>query len=94
MKVKVTFTLAQAMKAQTGSRGIALLIFNLGVTEGWEFNATYRRLCPQERDPVPIVQEALWAPVRKTTPPPGFEMKDKNEEKMVHWKCEIIWYCR
>ena len=47
--------------------------------------------------PVPtvhIVQEAVWVPVRKISPPPGFGLKDKNEEKMVHRKCEIIGYCR
>ena len=29
---------------------------------GWVVNATPRPLYPQERDPVPIVQEAGWAP--------------------------------
>jgi hypothetical protein len=28
----------------------------------WEFNATPRPLYPRERDPVPNVQEAGWAP--------------------------------
>jgi hypothetical protein len=49
-KVKVKSTLEQAMKAQEGARW------------GWVVNATPRSLCPQERDPVPIVQEAGWAP--------------------------------
>jgi hypothetical protein len=48
---------------------------------------------PRERDPVPTAEEVVWAPVRKTSPPPGFEMKDKYEDKMVHWKCQIIRYC-
>jgi hypothetical protein len=34
VKVKVKFTLVQAMKAHRGSTGIALLSFNLGVR--WE----------------------------------------------------------
>jgi hypothetical protein len=49
------------MKALRGSRGIALLIFNLG---------TRRDVWPAQRpgrftpgkDPVPIVQEAGWVP--------------------------------
>jgi hypothetical protein len=42
------------MKAQRGSRGIG---------KGWMFNTTPWPIYPQERDPVPIVQEAGWAPV-------------------------------
>ena len=29
---------------------------------GWVVNATPRPLYPRERDPVPIVLEAVWAP--------------------------------
>ena len=40
-------------------------------------NTTTRPLCPWERDPVPIVQEAVWAQDRsgrvwKISPPPEF----------------------
>jgi hypothetical protein len=38
---KVKFALEEAMKAQTGSRGIALL-FNLGARWGWVVNAMPR----------------------------------------------------
>ena len=48
-KVKVKFTLEQAMKAQRGSRGIAPLIPNLGTRWGWVVNATPRPIYPQER---------------------------------------------
>jgi hypothetical protein len=34
---------------------------------GWMVNATPRPLYPRERDPVPIVQEAGWAPGRVWT---------------------------
>jgi catalase len=47
-KVKVNFTLEQAMKAQRGSRGIALLFFNLGARWGWVVNATPRPFYPEE----------------------------------------------
>jgi hypothetical protein len=45
--LKVNFTLEQAMKAQRGSTGIALLFFfNLGARWGWVVNATPRPLYP------------------------------------------------
>jgi hypothetical protein len=44
------------MKAQRGSRGIALL-FNFGARWGWVVNAMPHLLYPQERDLVAIVQE-------------------------------------
>ena len=52
---KVKFTLEQATEAQRGSRGIALLFFNLGARWRSVFNATPRPLYPRERDPAPIV---------------------------------------
>jgi hypothetical protein len=59
----IKFSLEQATKAQRGSRGIAYSFFNLGATRwGWMVNATPRPLYPRERDPVPIVYEAGWAP--------------------------------
>jgi catalase len=47
----------QAMKAQRGSRGIALLFLNLSARWGWVVNTMPWPLYPQERKPVPIVQE-------------------------------------
>jgi len=60
-QVKVKFTLEQAWKAQRGSRDTALLFLFLGHRWGWVVIATPRPLCPPERGPVPIVQEAGWA---------------------------------
>jgi hypothetical protein len=60
--VKVKFALKQAMKAQRRSRGIALLIFNLGAGCGWVVNIKLRPIYPRKRDPVPIIYEAGWAP--------------------------------
>ena len=62
MAKKVKFTLEHVTKAQTGSRGIALLFDNLGATCGWVYNATPRPLYPREEDPVPIEQEAGSVP--------------------------------
>jgi hypothetical protein len=52
------FTLKQAMKAQRGSRDIALLLFNLGTRWAWVVSATPWPLYSQEKDLVPIKQEA------------------------------------
>jgi hypothetical protein len=54
IKQKGKLTIQQAMKAQSASRGIILLLFNLGTRYGLVVNATPGRLS----DPLPIVQEA------------------------------------
>jgi hypothetical protein len=61
VKVKVTFTLEQAVKAQTGSRGIVLHL-NVSASWGLVVHTTSRTLYPWEGDPVPTVQEAGWTP--------------------------------
>jgi hypothetical protein len=47
-KVKVKFTLEQAMKAQRGSRGILYSSLNLCARWGWVVNATPRPRYPRE----------------------------------------------
>ena len=46
------------MNAQKGSRGIAVLMFNLGARLEWVVKATPRPLHPRERVTVHIVQGA------------------------------------
>ena len=59
--------------AQTGSRGIVLVTFNVDAMWAWVVIATPWPLYPRETGRVPIVQEAEWAPgpvwtgVRKRT---------------------------
>jgi hypothetical protein len=60
--VQVKFTLEQAMKAQRGVQVYLYTFFNLRARCGLVVNDTLRPLYPQESDPVPIVQEAGWAP--------------------------------
>jgi hypothetical protein len=48
------------MKAQRGSRGIALLFHDLGTRWGWVVGG-WAAFTPG-KDPVPIIQEAGWAP--------------------------------
>ena len=57
----VKFTLEQTMKAQRGGRGIALHFLHLGTRWGGWSTPRPGRFTPG-KDPVPIVQEAGWAP--------------------------------
>jgi len=84
-KVKVKVTLVQALRlctgctAYRGSRGIALPFHDHGTRRGWGVSFTHRPLSTPGKDPVPIVQEAGWAPGRVWTgeenlgPPPEFD---------------------
>ena len=68
VKGKVKCTLVQALRlctvstAHRGSRGIALLILDQDTRRGWGVSVTPRPLFTPGKDPVPIVQEAGWAP--------------------------------
>jgi hypothetical protein len=68
VKVKVKCTLVQALrlctgrKAHRGSRGIALPFHDHDTRRGWRVSVTPRPLFTPEKDSVPIVQEAGWAP--------------------------------
>jgi hypothetical protein len=37
--------------------------FNIGSRRGWLVNATLRPLYPWDREPIPILPEAVWVPV-------------------------------
>jgi hypothetical protein len=65
---KVKCALVQALRlctghtAHRGSRGIALLFHDHGTIRGWGVSVTSRPLLTPGKDPVPIAQEAGWAP--------------------------------
>ena len=67
-KVNVKSTLIQALRlctgrtAPRGSRGITLCFLDHGTRSGWGVSVTPRPLFPPGKDPVPIVQEVVWAP--------------------------------
>ena len=67
-KVKVKFTLVQALRlctgrtAHRGSRGIAPSFLDHGTRRGRGFSVTPRPLFTSGKDAVPIVQEVGWAP--------------------------------
>ena len=48
--------------AHRGSRGIALPFHDHGTRRGWGVSITPRPLFTPRKDPVPMVQEAGWAP--------------------------------
>ena len=68
VKVKVNCTFVQALRfctgrtAHRGSRGIALPFLDHGTRRGWGVSVTPRPIFTPGKDPVPIVQEAGWAP--------------------------------
>jgi hypothetical protein len=84
-KVKVKCTLVQALRlcigrtAHTRNRGIALLFHDHGTRRGWGVSVMPRPLFTPGKDPVPMVQEAGWAPgpvwtgAENLAPPPGFD---------------------
>ena len=64
--VKCTLVQAQRLctgrTAHRGSRGIALLFYDHSTRRGWGVSVTPRPLFTPGKDPIPIVQEARWAP--------------------------------
>ena len=85
MYVKVKCPLVQALRlctgrtAHRGSRCIALPFHDHGTRSGWGVSVKPRPLFTPRKDPVPIVQEAGWAPgpvwtgAESLAPPPGFD---------------------
>jgi hypothetical protein len=65
---KAKCTLVQALRlctgrrAHTGNKGIALLSHDHGTRRGWGVSIAPRPLFTPGKDPVPILQEAVWAP--------------------------------
>jgi hypothetical protein len=55
---------------ETPTRGVEVQLYSflyLGARWKWVVNGTPRPFYPQRRDPVPIVQDAGWAPGRGWT---------------------------
>ena len=62
IKVKEKFSRYRPGVAQRMVRGIALLFHDRGTRRGWVVSSTPRPHFTPWEDPVPIVQEAGWAP--------------------------------
>ena len=67
--------------AHRGNRGIALPFHDHGTRRGWGVSVTPRPLFTPAKDPVPILQEAGWAPgpvwtgAENLAPPPGLDLR-------------------
>jgi len=77
-KVKVKWSCYRPGVAQRMGRGIALLFHDCGIRRGWVVSSTPWPHFTPGKDPVPIVQEAGWAPGpvwmgRKISSPLGFD---------------------
>jgi hypothetical protein len=59
---KVKQSLLQAFVSQRVGRSIALLFLDRGTRRGWVVSSTPRPHFTPGKDPVPILQEAGWAP--------------------------------
>jgi len=62
LKVKVKWSRYRPGVAQRVGRGIAVLFHDRGTRRGWVVSSTPRPHFTPGKDPVPIVQEAGWAP--------------------------------
>jgi len=62
VKVKLKRSRYSPGVAQRVGRGIALLFHNRGTRRGWVVSSTPRLHFTRGKDPVPILQEAGWAP--------------------------------
>jgi len=61
-EVKVKWCRYRSGVAQSVSRGIALLFHDRGTRKGWVVSSTSRPHFTSGKDPVPILQETVWAP--------------------------------
>ena len=61
-KVKVKWSRYMPGVAQRVGRGIALLFHDRDTRRGWVVSSTPRPHFTHGKDPVPILQEAEWAP--------------------------------
>jgi len=62
IKVKVKWSCYRPGVAQRVGRGIALLFHDRGTRRGWVVSSMPRPHFTPRKDPVPILQEAGWAP--------------------------------
>jgi hypothetical protein len=62
---------------------------------GWVVNVTSLPLYPRKRDPLPIVQEARWAPKAglgergKSRPPPGLDSRTVEAVARRYADCAV-----
>ena len=67
--------------AQSVGRGIALLFYDRGTRRGWVVSSTPRPHFTPRKDPVPILQEAGWAPGPVWTDGKSRPHRDSNPDR-------------
>jgi len=67
--------------AQRVGRGIALLFHDRGTRRGWVVSSTPRPHFTPSKDPVPIVQEAVWTPGPVWTGGKSLPHRDSNPDR-------------
>ena len=76
-KVRYSVPITGPVVAQRVGRGIAVLFHDRGTRRGWVVSSTSRPSFTPGKGPVPIVQEAGWAPgpvwPGENLAPPGFD---------------------
>jgi len=84
--------------AHRGSRDIALLFQDHGTRRDWGVSVTPRPLFTPGKDPVPIVQEAGWAPASVWTgaenlAPPRFDHRTVQPvaSRFTDWATQPTW---
>ena len=82
------------MKALRESRGIALLYFYTSALEGVRGQRHAPAAFYPGKDPIPIVQEARWAPepvwtAENITPPTGIPSPDRPARSSVAFPTEL-----
>ena len=101
--VKVKVTPVQALRlctdrtAHRGSRGIALPFLDHGTRRGWGVSVTPLPFFNPGRDPVPIVQEAGWAPgpvwAGKISCPTGIQSPDRPARSQSLYRLSYPAHC-
>jgi len=83
-KVKVKWSRYRPGVAQTVGRGIALLFHDHGTRRGWVVSSTPRPHFTPGKDPVPIAQEAGWAPGPVRTDGKSRPHRDSIPDRPAH----------
>jgi hypothetical protein len=75
--------------AQRVGRGVALLFQDRGIRRGWVVSITLRPHFTPGKDPVPILQEAGWAPGLVWTGGKSHPHRDSIPDHPAHWSVAI-----
>jgi len=86
VKVKVKWSRYRPGVVQRVGRGIALLFHDRGTRRGWVVSSTPRPHFNPGKDPVPILQEAGWAPGPVWTGGKSRPHQDSTPDRPAHMK--------